>query len=191
GETYGHHHRFGEMALAFALRALGREPGITLAGPAAFRARHPPAFEVEIAEATSWSCPHGVERWRADCGCRAGKEPGGSQAWRAPLRQAIDSLRDELAAVYEVRAGDVLRDPAGAIELGAALGARLEDGFLARLEPARANRDHETGVALYRRAARGAAATPARVAATAALLALHGEAAEVPGYTLRFSAGSA
>src|SRR5206468_1665705 len=74
---------------------------------------------------------------------------------------------------------------------GAALGARLEDGFLARLEPARANRDHETGVALYRRAARGAAATPARVAATAALLALHGEAAEVPGYTLRFSAGPA
>src|SRR5205823_5138947 len=114
GETYGHHHRFGEMALAFALRALGREAGITLAGPAAFRERHPPAFEVEIAEGTSWSCPHGVERWRADCGCRAGKEPGWTQAWRLPLRQAIDSLRDELAAVYEVRAGDVLRDPWGA-----------------------------------------------------------------------------
>jgi alpha-amylase/alpha-mannosidase (GH57 family) len=261
GETYGHNHRFGEMALAFALRALAREPGITLAGPAAFRERHPPAFEVEIAEGTSWSCPHGVERWRADCGCRVGREPGGSQAWRAPLREAIDWLRDELAAVYETRAGDVLRDPWGArdrwvdcilepartgawlareasrtlspaatlaarralelarhallmqtscgwffddlgglepvlvlrhaaraIELAEALGARLEDGFLARLEPARANRDGETGVALYRRAARGAAATPARVAATEALLVLHGEPPEVPGYALRFSA---
>src|SRR3989442_4225595 len=83
----------------------------------------------------------------------------------------------------------VLRQAARAIELGAALGARLEAGFLARLERARANRDGETGVALYHRAARGAAATPARVAATAALLTLHGEAPEVPGYTLRFSAG--
>src|SRR3989442_9865360 len=85
----------------------------------------------------------------------------------------------------------VLRPAARAIDLGEALGARLEDGFLARLEPARANGDGETGVALYRRAARGAAATPARVAGTAALLALHGEAPEVPGYTLRFSAGPA
>src|SRR5207244_9783546 len=75
------------------------------------------------------------------------------------------------------------------MRLGEAAGARLEDGSPARLEPARANRDGETGVALYRRAARGAAATPARVAATAALLTLHGEAPEVPGYTLRFSAG--
>src|SRR5437867_8160710 len=85
----------------------------------------------------------------------------------------------------------VLRHAARAIELGEALGARLEDGFLTRLEPARANGDGETGVEVYRRAARGVAATPARVAATAALLALHGEPPEVPGYTLRFSAGPA
>ncbi len=114
GETYGHHHRFGEMALAFALLALRDDPALALAGPAAFRAEHPPADEVEVVEQTSWSCVHGVERWRANCGCRVGGEAGSSQAWRAPLRQAIDELRERLAVVYETRAGELLRDPWGA-----------------------------------------------------------------------------
>jgi alpha-amylase/alpha-mannosidase (GH57 family) len=69
---------------------------------------------VEIAERTSWSCAHGIERWRADCGCRLGDPKAPSQAWRAPLRAAIDWLRDALAAVYEREGGDVLRDPWGA-----------------------------------------------------------------------------
>src|SRR6185436_14423369 len=80
--------------------------------PAAFRTRHPATHEIEIAEQTSWSCIHGVERWRADCGCRIG--PPSSQAWRAPLRQAIDWLRDELSGLYETRVGEVLHDPWGA-----------------------------------------------------------------------------
>ena len=112
GETYGHHHPFGEMALAFALSTLAADREITLAGPATFRVRHPPTLEVEIAQGTSWSCPHGVERWREDCGCGVG--PPASHAWRAPLRQAIDWLRDELADLYTVRGGEVLRDPWGA-----------------------------------------------------------------------------
>jgi len=112
GETFGHHHAFGEMALAFALSALAADREITLAGPAAFRTRHPPTLEVEIAQGTSWSCPHGVERWRGDCACGVG--PPVPHAWRAPLRQAIDWLRDELADVYATRGGEVLRDPWGA-----------------------------------------------------------------------------
>jgi alpha-amylase/alpha-mannosidase (GH57 family) len=114
GETFGHHHRFGEMALAFAFRALREDASVTLAGPAAFRAASPPRLEVEVNERTSWSCPHGVERWRADCGCRTGGPDGWNQAWRTPLRQAIDWLRDQLAVVYETSAGRVLRDPWGA-----------------------------------------------------------------------------
>jgi len=114
GETYGHHHRAGALALAAAVVALRDDPAVALAGPAAFRARHPAAHEVEIAERTSWSCAHGVERWRADCGCRVGGEAGWSQAWRAPLREAIDWLRDQLAVVYETHAGECLRDPWGA-----------------------------------------------------------------------------
>src|SRR4029077_9949091 len=111
GETYGHHHRFGEMALAFALLALRDEPDVAVVGPAAFRAAHPATHEVEIADGTSWSCVHGVERWRAGCGCRVGGPAAWSQAWRAPLRRAIDWLRDEVAVLYETRGGEVFRDP--------------------------------------------------------------------------------
>ena len=264
GETYGHHHRFGEMALAAALRVLRRDREVELVGPAAFRDAHPPAHEVEIIEGTSWSCPHGVERWRADCGCRVAGPAGGSQAWRAPLRQAIDWLRNETAVLYETRAGEVLHDPWGArdryvecvldpgraagfladeangrlspaatvltrralelarhallmqtscgwffddlaglepvqvmryaartIELAEALGRRLEDGFVDRLAPARSNANGEGGADLYRRAARGRAATPARVAASGALLAVLGQPPRVPGYELGFSAAPA
>src|SRR5262249_8130126 len=88
GGTDGHHHRFGELALAFALRALAAERDVVLAGPAAFRAHHPPTHEVEIAEGTSWSCVHGIERWRAACGCRVGGPDDWSQEWRRPLRAA-------------------------------------------------------------------------------------------------------
>jgi alpha-amylase/alpha-mannosidase (GH57 family) len=114
GETYGHHHAFAEMALAYALRVLVAESRVAVTNPAAFRAAAPPTWEVEIAGATSWSCVHGVGRWREDCGCHVGGEPGWTQAWRRPLRQAIDWLRDELARVYEVEGGVVLRDPWGA-----------------------------------------------------------------------------
>ncbi len=114
GETYGHHHRFGEMALAYALHHLEEDPAVRLTNYAAFLIAHPPEAEVEIAEATSWSCPHGVERWRADCGCRAGRGEGWSQAWRAPLREALDWLREELAPRYEAAAAELVHDPWGA-----------------------------------------------------------------------------
>jgi alpha-amylase/alpha-mannosidase (GH57 family) len=114
GETFGHHHRFGDMALAFALRELAEEPSVEVTNPAAMRDAAPPTMEVEIVPGTSWSCPHGVERWRADCGCRTDSPADWTQAWRAPLRGAVDWLRDELAVVYETRTEEVLRDSRGA-----------------------------------------------------------------------------
>jgi alpha-amylase/alpha-mannosidase (GH57 family) len=111
GETYGHHHRHGDMALSYALeyieqRGLGR-----LTNYGEFLARHAPAHEVQIAEETSWSCVHGVERWRSNCGCHTGGEPGWHQNWREPLRHALDWLRDTLAPRYEEAARELLRDP--------------------------------------------------------------------------------
>jgi alpha-amylase/alpha-mannosidase (GH57 family) len=111
GETYGHHHRHGDMALAYALDNIDARSDVRLTNYAEFLELHPPEHEVEIFENTSWSCAHGIERWRSDCGCNTGGQPGWNQAWRAPLREALDWLRDELAPLYEDCARPLLRDP--------------------------------------------------------------------------------
>lgn len=111
GETYGHHHRFGEMALAYALQVIERDPTVELTTYEQLLDRHPPEWQAEIVPRTSWSCAHGVERWRSDCGCKTGGPPQWSQAWRRPLRDALDWLRDELTAVYESEGGALFVDP--------------------------------------------------------------------------------
>ena len=98
GESYGHHHRHGEMALAYALRLLEEDKTVKLTNYASFLAQFPPEYECEIVDNSSWSCVHGVERWRSDCGCNGGKA-GWNQAWRGPLRWALDELRDAVNAV--------------------------------------------------------------------------------------------
>jgi alpha-amylase/alpha-mannosidase (GH57 family) len=111
GETYGHHHRFGDMALAYALHHIETEGLAQITNYAEYLEKHPPTHEVEINENTSWSCPHGIERWRSDCGCNTGRNSKWNQAWRTPLRQALDWLRDNLASQYEARAREYLGDP--------------------------------------------------------------------------------
>jgi len=111
GETYGHHHRFGDMALAYALEVIEEQPHVRLTNYGEHLASHPPTHEVEIVERTAWSCSHGVERWRSDCGCHTGASPGWNQQWRTPLRNALDWLRDETTAMFEREARSVLRDP--------------------------------------------------------------------------------
>lgn len=101
GESYGHHHHKGNMALAYALRAIDSRKLARITVYGEYLELHPPQWEVEIVENTSWSCEHGVERWRNNCGCSSGGHPGWHQAWRAPLRQALDWLRDSLAPAFE------------------------------------------------------------------------------------------
>lgn len=111
GETYGHHHRFAEMGLAWVLDRVGRGTNaFDLTIYAEYLDRHPPIHEVEIVEKSSWSCAHGVERWRSDCGCSGGRRQG-HQGWRGPLREALDTLRDLLAPVFEREGRGLLRDP--------------------------------------------------------------------------------
>jgi alpha-amylase/alpha-mannosidase (GH57 family) len=106
GESYGHHHRHGEMALAYALKSIEESGSIQLTNYGEFLAMFPPTCEAQINENTSWSCFHGVERWRANCGCSGGVA-GYNQAWRGPLRDALDYLRDTLAPSIH-KLGDAL-----------------------------------------------------------------------------------
>lgn len=109
GETFGHHSRFGEMALAWALERLRDSDDIRLTNFAEFLSNHQPEFEVKLREDTSWSCAHGIERWRDDCGCTTGGKPGWNQKWRRPLREAVDELKAELDQAFE--GCGVFKDP--------------------------------------------------------------------------------
>ena len=109
GESYGHHHKHGEMALSSAMHYLEENALATLTNYGEFLALFPPTWEAEVAEDTSWSCSHGVERWRSDCGCNGGK-PGYNQRWRKPLRDALDLLRDRTVPLAEALAAPFLKD---------------------------------------------------------------------------------
>jgi len=111
GETYGHHHRFGDMALSYALNHIETNNLAHLTNYGEYLERHPPRYEVEIFENSSWSCSHGVERWRGDCGCNLGDRPGWNQTWRIFLREALDWLRDTITPQFEDKAGPLLKDP--------------------------------------------------------------------------------
>ena len=111
GETYGHHHRFGDMALAYAIHHIQVNGLAQITNYGEFLEKSPPLFEAEVTENTSWSCAHGIERWRSDCGCQSGRHPGWSQAWRAPLRDAFDWLRDTLAPKFEEALAKLVYDP--------------------------------------------------------------------------------
>jgi (1->4)-alpha-D-glucan 1-alpha-D-glucosylmutase len=110
GEAYGHHHTHGDMALAYALHHLEAGEAARLTNYGEFLDRFPPRWEVEVVENSSWSCAHGVERWRADCGCNSRRQDW-RQQWRAPLRAALDELREAIRPLFEGHAGDLLKDP--------------------------------------------------------------------------------
>lgn len=101
GESYGHHHRLGEMALSYCLNHIDdhEEADLTIYGE--FLENFPPEYEVEIIENTSWSCYHGVERWRSDCGCNTGGDQGWTQKWRKPLRETFDWVQEKLEELFE------------------------------------------------------------------------------------------
>ena len=107
GESYGHHHKYGEMALAYALDCLEQDKNVRLTNYGEFLDKFPPAYEAQIFENTSWSCAHGIERWRSDCGCNGG-HPGWNQKWRGPLRATLDWLRDAIAPLAEEASAPLL-----------------------------------------------------------------------------------
>jgi len=111
GETYGHHRKYGEMALTYALDYVEKNNLAKLTNYGEFLAKHPSTHEARIFDNSSWSCAHGVERWRSNCGCNSGMHGGWNQEWRAPLREALDWLRDSLAPLYEKAGSGLFSDP--------------------------------------------------------------------------------
>lgn len=101
GESYGHHTKFGDMALAYVLKIRAKDEGFKITNYAEYLDKYKSDWEVEIKQASSWSCFHGVGRWCEDCGCSTGGHPGWNQKWRKPLRNALDYLRDELVKIFE------------------------------------------------------------------------------------------
>ena len=110
GETYGHHFSNGDMALSYCLYYIESNSLAKMTVYGEYLEKHPPAYEVEIIENSSWSCVHGIERWRCNCGCSTG-HPGWNQEWRRPLREAMDWLREKVMPAYEKEASKYLRDP--------------------------------------------------------------------------------
>ncbi|MFN2570866.1 MAG: DUF3536 domain-containing protein, partial [Gemmatimonadales bacterium] len=116
---FGHHHKGADQALAAVVSRLRHSDKVQLTTFAAALADHPPVQTVTLVEPTSWSCAHGVERWRSACGCRIEQHASTQQEWRAPLRAAIDWLAQEIHAIYEREGRDLpggpwaFRDAAG------------------------------------------------------------------------------
>lgn len=116
GESYGHHHKFGDLGLAHLLETAAPARGFRVTNYGEYLDQHPPTVEVEIdngpaGEGSSWSCIHGVSRWTSDCGCHTGGGAGWNQAWRKPLREALNFLRDEAAVAFEATRGELFVDP--------------------------------------------------------------------------------
>lgn len=111
GESYGHHHKFGDMALAYALYYLEQNHRSKLTVYGEYLEKNAPQYEVEVVENSSWSCMHGIERWRDNCGCNSGGKPDWNQEWRAPLRKALDFLRDRTAVIFAREMASYVKDP--------------------------------------------------------------------------------
>ncbi|HEX8136816.1 MAG TPA: DUF3536 domain-containing protein [Pyrinomonadaceae bacterium] len=116
GETYGHHFHWGDRTLSYALEVEAPMRGFRVTNYGEFLDDHEPEMEVEIKRGpdglgTAWSCAHGLGRWSRDCGCQTGAQEGWNQAWRGPLRAALDMLRDEAARAFEATTGELFVDP--------------------------------------------------------------------------------
>ncbi|MBK7569730.1 MAG: DUF3536 domain-containing protein [Bacteroidetes bacterium] len=111
GESYGHHHYRGDMALAACIYNLQHTEDVVITNYGEFLDLFPPQQEIQIVENSSWSCVHGVERWRTNCGCTDGGHPEYHQKWRAPLRNALNWLKDQVDIIFEKEVSFITPNP--------------------------------------------------------------------------------
>lgn len=129
GESFGHHHRHGEMALAYAFERLRARGDVQVTHFGAYLDAHPPDDSIKLVPLSSWSCEHGVERWRSDCGCQTHRHPNATQRWRAPLRAALSALAEELDGLLRHTTLGLLRDTEAALLASPTPPAAHDDAF--------------------------------------------------------------
>ncbi len=110
GESYGHHTKFGDMALSYILKVRAEDEGFEITNYANYLEQEGVQYEADIKDVSSWSCAHGVGRWCDDCGCSTGGGYGWNQKWRKPLREALDYVRDELVKIFEEEGAKYFKD---------------------------------------------------------------------------------
>jgi hypothetical protein len=74
---------------------------VTLENYSSYLARHPVTQDLKLEAPSSWSCVHGVERWRSDCGCKMAFDQPSQQKWRTPLRDGLNALAQGIHGIYE------------------------------------------------------------------------------------------
>jgi alpha-amylase/alpha-mannosidase (GH57 family) len=134
GETFGHHQKWMDRGLAYALTTEGPRRGVKVTNLATWLRANRPTRQIQVHE-SAWSCAHGVGRWSTDCGCSTGGAPGTNQQWRAPLRAALDLLRDFGVEVFERRGAELFTDDPWRVRdayIDVLLGAVSPDDFAAR-----------------------------------------------------------
>jgi len=132
-ETFGHHHKFGEMALARAVDEWAIADDVEMITAERYVERFGADRPGWLVERTSWSCAHGVERWRADCGCRMDEVEGQDQRWRRPLRDILDAVADACSRLFHDHATAEFVDPwAARHDYGVVLSSRAEQRELVR-----------------------------------------------------------
>lgn len=105
GELYGHHQSFREMFLSQMVNGALSSADFDLTFPTEFLANHHNFPEIEINEETSWSCHHGIDRWRRECGCTP------KATWKQPLRDSLNLIAADLDDLFVQFTRNKLRDP--------------------------------------------------------------------------------
>jgi len=105
GELYGHHQPFRDHFLSYLMDGAGARRNIEWTYPAKWLQEHKVTTKARLVENSSWSCMHGVDRWKQACGCTP------NATWKAALRDALDHTAEMLDTLYIQTLSPIFPEP--------------------------------------------------------------------------------
>ncbi|MGB4595074.1 MAG: DUF3536 domain-containing protein [Anaerolineaceae bacterium] len=105
GELYGHHQPFRDYFLTYIMEQGEGRHDIDWTWPEKWLLENQVTAMAKLNDNTSWSCLHGVERWKGQCGCTPHAE------WKQPMRFGLDRLAEWIDEVYVDEVGSIMADP--------------------------------------------------------------------------------